>query len=792
MMRTVLIGILFVLAFSLRHASAQDIGASLQRHMIWAESAPAGTQVYAAFRRVFRVDSAPKSAVLHIFADSRYILWLNGRYIERGPCRFDPQEPAYDSVDVTSEIREGDNVLAVLVHHYHDGRATDDPTALNGRMMRHQPGLAARLDLELPDGQPCSIVTDAEWRVTTDTSYRPSPVSWASVPDNIDARIDEGDWAALDYDDAAWQHSIAVDGSLWGGLVPRAIPMLREEPFVPQKVVRAPGVEAGQGMPLGDALPLTLEAEQEAVIDVGRAVLAYEVLDFDAQAGTAFEVRHGSGYVNGHLDEAYIPNRYVCRDGRQQYMAGDISGFRYLLIRVNAGALTLHDIHVVNRTYPFERLGSFACNDGFLDELWERSVRTISLCSEDGYTDCSARERVEWMGDAAVCEYPVTRAVFAGPGPDGGRVYSDPRLIRNMLRHIALSQQPDGRLKAHHPSNRWDIHGYIEDYACLWICTLRSYYENTEDLAEVGRLWPYLTRQLDWFLAHRTENGLVRAREFVFFDNPLSYKTCEGASLNAYLAGAFRDAAFLARRLGRDDEAARYEAHAREADEAINTHLWNEEAGAYHGGIMDGQLTPPTPHAAMAALYFGSVPEARIQRVRDYLVANLEPIGSPYSYCLLLDVLYRQNDPAYDSLALDSIRRRWASTIARTDLDTVFEGFGGGALCHNIGSSPAYFLSTRVLGVRREGCISEGGLIVDPRPGDLVEAHGAVVTELGVVPVSWQRRDGAFTLDVTIPAGAEATVVVPAAEDAALHPPAAAQLVRREPHAAVYTVGPGP
>ena len=104
--------------------------------MIWLDSAPFGREVYAAFRKQWPLATTPEKAVLHVFADTRYMLWINGQYVERGPCRFVPSHPEYDTLDVTSYLRQGDNVLAVVVHHYHDGVMKDNGSEVNGRVAR--------------------------------------------------------------------------------------------------------------------------------------------------------------------------------------------------------------------------------------------------------------------------------------------------------------------------------------------------------------------------------------------------------------------------------------------------------------------------------------------------------------------------------------------------------------------------------------------------------------------------------------------------------------------------------
>ncbi|MCX5757812.1 MAG: alpha-L-rhamnosidase N-terminal domain-containing protein [Candidatus Hydrogenedentes bacterium] len=616
--------------------NVNDVGQSLQDAMIWASSAPAGTQAYVVFRKSFQVDAPPAKATLYIFADSRYILWVNGRYVERGPCRFDPVAPSYDSIDIFPHIHAGANTIAVLVHHYHDGRPTDDPTPLNGRTMRHAPGLAARVDLADASGNTTTLQTDRTWRCSARTRFTLSPISWGWIPDRIDARLDAGDWTDSRFDDNAWESAAPVDGRLWGNLTPRPILPLRETKLTPATLVRH-SPASSDPMPWAQALPLTLKVGDEAVLDVGRAVLAYGVFDLEAEAGATLEVVHGHGYRDGRLDETYDSDQYVAKEGRQVYMSGDVCGFRYLLLKATSGAITLHAVDVVDRVYPFDVAGKFDCSAPFLNELWTRSVKTVLLCSEDGYTDCTARERTEWMGDSAFIEYPLTRVVFATG--DGQRRWGDPSLIANMLRHIAQSQQPDGRLKAHHPSNRWDIHGYIEDYACLWLQTLRRYYDNTLDAELVRRLWPNVVRQLDWFMARRTEHGLVKARDFMFFDNPLSYKECEGATLNAYLYGALSDAAYLAHVLGDPVASDTDRAVAHELAHRFHEALWDESEGAYHGGILDGAKTDCTAHAAMMALYCDIVPPECRARTCTWLAAHRSQIGSPYAHAPFLEVL---------------------------------------------------------------------------------------------------------------------------------------------------------
>lgn len=746
--------------------------ASLQHAMIWLESAPPGKQVWAAFRKTFDVTEVPAQARLRLFSDTRYILYINGLYVDRGPCRFDPAAPEYDELDIKDRLATGQNAIAILVQHVHDGKPKETPEGFYGRAMRHVPGLCAQLTLTDAQGNETTLQTDATWRASATTQYLPGRTNWAGNMDDVDARRAPLDWMQTHFDDSSWAHASPVDGTQWGTLRARRLPLLRET-----RVENLTLLEWGasrDAKPLARMLPFTLKSGERAVVDASQFVQAYSIVDVAASDGARLELEYAQTYFtsgnnpansNGHV------NTFIAREGRQTYMSTDTFGFKYLVIRAVSGDVTVHNLDIVNRLYPFDVVGSFHSSDPLLNRLWQIGVNTVLACSEDSYVDCATRERVEWLGDAAVVEFPITRAAFAGPGTGGAPRYADPRLLRNALWHIALSQQPDGRVKAHHPSDRWDIHGYIEDYACLWIHAIRAYYDSTNGLEASGEgsafvqdVWPYVTRQLQWFLDHRTGSGLVKAREFVFPGNPLCYTVCQGTTLNAYVYAALRDAAYLAGILGDINQRDAYAAAAASIQDALAAHLWNPNLGAYHGSLNDdGSRTPPTVHAAMMTLYFDAVPPDSRPRLEQWLLDHeASESVSAYAHTFLLDVLYRMNTGKADRLALDLIRTRWKA-MSEGETSTTWEGFGPGEYCHNMGSAPALFLSRYVLGVRVDGPVKARRILIQPRLGGLTEAKGAVVTEFGPVNVAWthEEKSGAIRFLCTVPENTSATLALP-------------------------------
>jgi hypothetical protein len=112
--------------------------------------------------------------------------------------------------------------------------------------------------------------------------------------------------------------------------------------------------------------------------------------------------------------------------------------------------------------------------------------------------------------------------------------------------------------------------------------------------------------------------------------------------------------------------------------------------------------------------------------------------------------------------------------------------------CHNYGSIPAYFLSSYLLGVRVEHPLAEKRLVLNPRPADLGEARGVVVTPFGPVPMAWTIRDGVWDLEFNVPHGVTAELRLPDTDPASLDARGTkVPAPRTEGRVTVLEIGPG-
>jgi alpha-L-rhamnosidase len=722
---------ILISAGALKALAVDSDGAALSASLIWTGQPDADQKKGArvAFRKHFQIADAEKKVTLQIFADTRYMLWINGQYVQRGPGRFEPQAPEYDSLDVTINLHNGDNVIVVLV----------TSRISNGKTRMHGPGLTTQL---IQSGRTI-CATDATWKWSDQTRYRQATTDWANIYDTIDARVEDGDWTQPDYNDSQWAAAQPTQNS-WGALTARRIPLLSETVVEPEWKVTT-------------NWPVTLNGGEEIGFKFPHLVLAYTQIEVDSDEGSELQLAYLPESSMGRGSAAQ--NRFICRAGKQTFITTDTHSIYEGRIRVKSGRVTLHSVKFVERLYPFDQVGTFASSDPLLNRLWKTCVRGLEITSEDAYVDCTDRERVEWM-DCDPPAFDVTRVVMAGSTADGKEIYSDQRLLEEMLRRTAYTLQPGGWVKAHTSSDRFDIHAKMEDRACDWVEGARRYYESCGQTALIREIWPAIVAQMNYFLDRRTPRGLVLAREWVVWGDPVGYQTCEGTALNAFIYRALADAAFLGNVIGEKEQAKKFGRAAKDLAHAINKVLWDENAGTYYAGYYDlaaakkardyrplklkveNNLIEPTRHAALFTLDQEVVPENRRASVTKYLMANPPTENDIMQYYYFFKQQYAADDPAQDLAVLNKQRADWAD-MATSPYEAAFEGLHSwGSQAHCYGMFPAYFLSSYVLGVRLDGPVQKKSLLIEPRLGDLTEASGTVVTEFGPVTVSWKQAGG--------------------------------------------------
>ncbi len=186
-------------------------------------------------RRSFDL-GACSSARLRISADTRYRLFINGEWVNDGPCRAWPEHYQYDILDVTPYLREGANELRVLVNYYGIGTFHQVP---------QQAGLLAHLEAELQDGESFSLATDSSWEATPVTAWisNTPKISIQMGPMEV---IDARRMSELRWRPVRELHK-AGDGP-WKNLTARDVALLTRDPVSPVSLREINLVERRKGL----------------------------------------------------------------------------------------------------------------------------------------------------------------------------------------------------------------------------------------------------------------------------------------------------------------------------------------------------------------------------------------------------------------------------------------------------------------------------------------------------------------------------------------------------------------
>ncbi|HVH05693.1 MAG TPA: hypothetical protein VNE71_06820, partial [Myxococcota bacterium] len=204
-------------------------------------------------RRSFTVAAVPGRALARVTADSRYVLWVNGREAARGPVRSNPRRLHFDELDLAPFLRPGRNAIAALVRYFGGANPIWMPAPAG-----YQLGAGSFLFDAEQGGE--SLASGARWKAHGGAGFGELPGRGvAGLPVELcDAREHAPDWRDADFDDGAWDAAVALAANAvgfdgrheppsqpYGPLLPRPMPLLAASE--PRGAVRVRAAALGGG-----------------------------------------------------------------------------------------------------------------------------------------------------------------------------------------------------------------------------------------------------------------------------------------------------------------------------------------------------------------------------------------------------------------------------------------------------------------------------------------------------------------------------------------------------------------
>lgn len=736
---------------------------------ITAFGAPDHAPQVLSFRKVIHFDALPTRYLVHVSADNRFVLYVNGTRVGDGPARGDRRHWRYETFNLRPFLRRGENIIAARVWNFGDQSPTAQISVRTGFLLWVDSGVRPNLS------------TNASWSAELVPGWGPHFEGFpATSGEIIHAKGLDPRWDVLPVMHH-WPPALAimnsvlasdVSGSLldynWH-LVPDPLPPMEYTPISPGRVVRSAGVHA-------DGFPnhrIMIPAHTHALLLLERPseTTAYVQLTVGGGAGAKIRVTYAEALVNAkgekgnrdhiadkHMDMAMLHDEFF-PDGSPRFTFSPLwwRAWRFLQINVDTKnhPLILSGLSAYFTAYSFHKRATFQTDDPELNKIWNVGWRTLRIDAHETHMDCPYWERLQYVADTrieALIDYVVS---------------GDDRLAKQAILAIADSRLPDGLTQSRYPSNSVQV---IPPFSLLWIGMVHDYWIYNSDPALIRKVLPVSRSVIQWFVRHQRPDGLLGKlpqNGFQFWNfvdwpfapigAPPQEKDGGSVPITLQFVAALRDAADLEDAVGNPDLARSYRKNANRTAAAVYRLCWDKkrqllaDTPARHHfsqqsnilGVMlnvippadqkqvlkrilayelAGQPAYPGPKNLTVASYY----------FRFYLARAIEHAGMGNLYLKLLG-------PWKHMLSLGLTT--WAETPEPTRSDA-----------HAWSAHPTYDLLTIVAGIR-PGSPGFKTVRIAPHLGDLNMLDASMPHGKGLIKVSYRKTDKGIDAKIDLPAG---------------------------------------
>lgn len=731
------------------------------------------------FRKSVYLNQEVRQADIRISADSRYKLYVNGRFVEAGPAKGDSQIWFYDEISIRSYLSVGENVLAVVVVRF----PTDPSQGNQSILSTHMPGLFFQGEILEEGGTRHDVSAGSGWKCRIDERIQFVREAPGFAPLHFYEAVKEDSavrqWRLPGFADQEWKPALPYgkgqirDAVSPGNLNPRQIPFMRRTGgrFTQVMAVResASSKETWENMLSGrGSVEIGPHSREIVEIHAGEEMTGYLYLLLEQGAGARIELLQSEAYVQSEPDERGKRRKTDRLDwkngGLEGYSdiyepSGDGTGaspevyepfwfrtFRFIRITVETGeeTLTIRDFCFEETGYPLDIRAGADTSDVTMADLWDISARTLKRCMQETYIDCPFYEQLQYAMDSRA-QILFTYAVSM-----------DDRLARQCMEDFRRAQRYDGLISSAYPNTRPNV---IPGFSIFYIWMLHDHMMYFGDQEWIRHHMPAVEQVLSFFRNNLTPEGYVgriggryhQARYWSFIDWAPQWSVGVPGAVDAgpltmesllYLKG-LQMASELAGYIGRTEQQKYYQSQTLELKEAIGKYCMDE-----NGWIQDGPgFSEYSQHCQVFGILTGVLDK---DTGRRNLIETLER-KEAYAQCTvsmawyLFRALeetgeYERTDGCWD-IWRDMVKDHM-STVAESDEMPRSE-------CHAWGALALYELPGTILGVRP----AQPGfsrISVHPVPGYLSWASGTAVTRDGEVQVEWKKNEtGEICMTVT-------------------------------------------
>ncbi len=728
------------------------------------------------FRKSVELSAVPSRFVVHVSADNRYKLYVNGELVSLGPARGDIYNWNFETVDLAPYLRSGKNTLAAVVWNY----AQWKPFA---QMSYGQTGfiLQGNTDVE------ACVNTDTSWVCLPDQAYSPW-MDWGvqgyfvvGPGEGIDASRYPWGWEMPGYDDKDWKNALqGMDGAVKGArdyagrlLVPSPIPPMELKMERLSEVRLSEGIVCPEGFPHA-AKPLTIPANSEIRLLLDNEVLTtgYFSLAFSGGKGADIRIGYAEALYSQETKKGAKPYVFLSKGNRNDPEGKDFIGYgdrilpdggddrlftslwwrtwRYVELKVKTASdpLVIGDIYGTFTAYPFQREAEFSApGHEDLERMLDIGWRTARLCANETYMDCPYYEQLQYFGDTriqAMISLYNTRDSF---------------MVKNALEKGRQSMVGEGITMSRYPSY---VHQFISSFSLWWICMGHDYWMYRGDEDYLRTLLPAYRQVLSWYEQWlKPNNSLDYVPHWFFMDwaagldygEPIREKDGDSAFQDLLFVKTLQYVAEMEQAFGIPALAERYREMASGIREAIRRNYWDEKRGLFAD-------TPErrsfSQHVNALAILTGVT---KGEEAKSVMMRTLEDKSLIQCTIYFRYYLSRAMKAAgLGDLLLDNLQV-WSDQMALGLTTWAEQPEPSRSDCHAWGASLNVEFFRIVLGVDSE---TPGfrKIRIEPSLGELKKVSGTIPHPLGNISVAYtldDKKEG--SAQISLPQGTSGTFV---------------------------------
>ena len=716
------------------------------------------------FRRVIDLPVLQETFIVHVSADNRYKLFVNGIQVSLGPARGDLDHWNFATLDLKPFLHSGKNVIAARVWNDGDLRPEGQISLRTGFILQG-------------DGTNEEIInTGRDWKCTRDISYHPikfSPPTYyvAGPGEQVNMNLHFTGWENINYPDSNWKNAQTImrglPTQLNGGygtvsgwmLQPSVLPPMEMKKIRFGVVRNFTGIQLPSGFPQ-NKVSFTIPANTVVTIllDQGLLINAYPELIFsggkDATIALGYAESLFTHYPSkGNRDEIagkeFIGRKdSIISNGDREQLFSSLSfrTYRYVQIKITTqnDPLVIEDFDGVATGYPFQLNARLDSDIPEMKTMFETGWHTARLCAMETYMDCPYYEQLQYIGDSRI------QAMIS--------IYNsgDERLLKNAMNEMDNSRRPEGVTLSRHPSYTPQ---YIPTFSLWYIGMLHDYFYYGRDSNFVKEKMAGVRQILHYFNKYQQEDGSLKGVPFWMFTDWVEKKGWNSgvgpvgadgnsALLDLQLLWAYQLAADLEMHTGMSANAALYTRNAAQLKSVVLKKYWSDSRSLFADR---SEKDFYSQHANALAILTGIVNKKQEAMMARKLVSDtsLAQASIYFKYYLHLALVKAGMGESYLEW-LDIWRKNLASGL--TTWAEISDINDARSDCHAWGASPNIEFFRTVIGIDSDAP-GFRKIKVEPHPGKLKRLSGEMPHPSGKISADYKLENQFWDFKLNLPPG---------------------------------------